>query len=80
MARRMKVKYRGKGQYSALEVLAVGTELKAVEFLMDSSPDLRGCYIRGSSLTKATGNKKAWPHKQYVFVFGYDNSDFEEIV
>ena len=79
MAKRMQVKYRGAGQYSALEVLAIGTEFKAVEFKLTSNLDMKCVYIRGSSLAKATGNKAAFPHKQYVFALGFDNSDFEDI-
>lgn len=79
MAKRMQVKYRGAGQYSALECLAIGTEFKAVEFKLDSNPDMKCCYIRGSSLAKATGDKEAFKQKQYVFALGFDNSDFEDI-
>lgn len=79
MAKRMAVKYRGKGQYAALDGLPVGTEFKAVEFKVKDSLNMKCCYIRGSSLAKATGNKTAFTAKQYVFALGFDNSDFEDI-
>ena len=77
MAKRMAVKSTGKGQYSGLSGLPVGTEFKAVEFKLASNPDMQCVYIRGSSLAKATGKKEAFTAKQYVFVLGYDNSSME---
>ncbi len=76
MAKRIEVKYTGNGNYSGLKNIEVGTEFKGVEF-HDSKGDLIGAYIRGSTLAKATGNKAAFGLKQYLFVFGYDNSDME---
>ena len=77
MAKRMAVKTTGHGHYTGLEDLPVGTEFKAVEFKLTSNPDMHCCYVRGSSLAKATGKKKVFTAKQYVFVLGYDNSDME---
>lgn len=79
MAKRIAVKSTGKGQYTGLAGLAKGTEFKAVEFKLDSNPDMQCVHIRGSSLAKATGNKEAFQHKQYVFVLGFDNSSMELI-
>ena len=77
MAKRIAVKYTGKGNYTGLDGLALGTEFKAVEFKLASNPAMECVYIRGSSLAKATGNKKVFTAKQYAFVLGYDNSDME---
>lgn len=79
MAKRITVKYTGNGNYSGLEGLAVGTEFKGVEFGGVRDTSIEGVYIRGSSLAKATGNKEAFKHKQYLFVFGYVNSDMEAV-
>lgn len=79
MAKRIAVKSTGSGQYSGLANLPVGTEFKAVEFVVASALHLNCVYIRGTSLAKATGNKEAFPHKQYVFVLGFDNSSMELI-
>ena len=77
MAKRVTVKYTGSGNYEGLLGVDVGTEFKAVEFRSSKDDSLLGAYIRGSTLAKATGNKEAFQHKQYLFVFGYSNSDME---
>ena len=50
---------------------------KAVEFVVADCPHIQCVHIRGSSLAKATGEKKFWTAKKYVFVLGFDNSDME---
>lgn len=77
MAKRLTVKYTGNGNYSGCSTIPVGTELKGVEFQGVSDTSIHGVYIRGSTLAKASGNKEAFQHKQYLFVFGYGNSDME---
>jgi len=77
MAKRLTVKYTGNGNYSGCSTIPVGTEFKAVEFRSSTDASLIGAYIRGSTLAKVTGNKEAFQHKQYLFVFGYSNSDME---
>ncbi len=75
MAKRIEVKYTGKGNYSGIRNVEVGTKFKAVEFRTKAG--VIGCHIRGSTLAKETGNKEAFQHKQYLFIFGYENSDME---
>lgn len=77
MAKRMTVKYIGKGNYIGLGNCPLGTEFKAVEFKVADCPHLTCVHVRGSSLAKATGDKRYWTAKQYVFVLGFDNSDME---
>ena len=77
MAKRMTVKYVGKGDYTGLHGCPLGHEFKAVEFIVADCPNIACVHIRGSSLAKATGNKWAWTAKKYVFVLGFDNSDME---
>ena len=77
MGKRITIKYTGNGNYEGLTGVDVGTEFKAVEFRRSSDNFLLGAYVRGSTLAKATGNKEAFTHKQYLFVFGYSNSDME---
>ncbi len=77
MAKRITVKYTGCGNYEGLTGVEVGTEFKAVKFQGDWDTSIEGAYIRGSTLAKATGNKEAFKHKQYLFIFGYSNSDME---
>ena len=79
MAKRMTVKYTGNGNYSGCSTIPVGTEFKGVEFAGVRDTTIAGVYIRGSSLAKASNNKAAFPHKQYLFVFGYANSDMEAV-
>ena len=76
MAKRMTVRLIRHG-YSALEGCPLGTEFKAVKHVVADVPHLSCVYIRGSSLTKATGHKVAWRLKQYLFVLGTDHSDME---
>ena len=78
MAKRMTVKLT-KIVYSGLVGCPLGTEFKAVKFVVADSPQLSCVYIRGSTLAKATGNKLAWQLKQYLFVLGKDHSEFEDI-
>jgi len=78
MAKRMTVKLIKHG-YSGLEGCPLGTEFKAVKFVVEDVPHIKAVYIRGSSLAKATGNKVQWNLKQYLFVLGTDHSDFEDI-
>ena len=65
--------------YSGLVGAPLGTEFKAVKFVVEDVPHIKAVYIRGSSLAKATGNKNMWTLKQYLFVLGTDHSDFEDI-
>ena len=78
MATRITVKYTGVEHYSGLAGLAVGTEFKAVEFC-DTKGKPIGAVIRGSSLAKATKNKKAFFLKKYIFIFGCDHSSMEAV-
>jgi len=78
MAKRMTVKLIKHG-YSGLEGCPLGTEFKAVKFIVEDVPHIKCVYIRGSVLAKATGNKHQWNLKQYLFVLGTDHSDFEDI-
>jgi hypothetical protein len=75
----MAVRYIGKGGYTGLSGCPIGHVFKAVEFKVADCPHLTCVHIRGSSLAKATGEKKFWTAKKYVFVLGFDNSDMELI-
>ena len=77
MAKRIAVKSTGKGAYSGLAGLAVGTKFKAVEYTVKGCENYACVKIRGTSLAKATGHKTAFIHKQYIFVLGLDNSGME---
>ncbi len=79
MAKRMEVKYVGKGNYIGLDKCPKGHVFKAVEFVVADCPHIACVHIRGTSLAKATGEKMYWTAKQYVFVLGFDNSDMELI-
>jgi len=79
MAKRMAVRLIKRG-YSGLDGCPLGTEFKAVKYIVEDVPHLKCVYIRGSSLAKATGNTIAWQEKQYLFVLGKDSSAFEEVV
>jgi hypothetical protein len=53
-------------------LIAKGTTFKGV------SNGSNGVFIRGTSLAKAAGKGK-FPYKQYLFVLGRDNSEFEVV-
>ncbi len=71
MGKRVAVVYNGHSRYSDVQLIAKGTQFKAV------SAGGNGVFIRGSSLAKACGVKGKFPSKQYLFVLGRDNSEFE---
>lgn len=73
MAKRMTVKYKGHSHYNDVQLIPDGTEFKGVE------SGSGGVFIRGTSLAKACGVKGKFPSKQYLFVLGRDNSEFEDI-
>lgn len=66
MGKRVEVRYKGGSHYVAMKLIPAGTIFKAV--VADLPGILEGVYIRGTSLTKATGGVHVFKDKQYLFV------------
>jgi len=66
MAKRLKVRFIGGTHYVHMQAIPVGTEFKAVDAMLPGK--LKGVYIRGTSLTKATKGKHKFKAKQYLFI------------
>jgi hypothetical protein len=69
----MAVVYNRCSRYNDVQLIPIGTKFKGV------ASGTGGVFIRGTSLAKACGVKGKFPCKQYLFVLGRDNSEFEDI-
>ena len=74
MAKRLNVRYNGGSAYTAVQHIPVNTVFKGVESRA-ADGSLIGVFIRGSSLRKASGLRRQFCAKQYLFVLGRDNSE-----
>lgn len=79
MGKRLTVKYIGETEYRDVKLIPVGTEFKATE-ATDYGNGVLGVYIRGTNLAKAADRKDLFKAKQYLFVIGRKNSEFEVVL